>query len=443
MASELGGVWRTIRGRRVFIKDGEDLATAMERSGKFKKTSDISREEYQRNRDNIDLDNRLKKDINNTDFDDKTLEIDKRIDVRNNAREYTGDTSKLEGKHIAGRESKAREIDKINKISKEEYDNMPKDYKGTLKELVDTAEFRGESKEKERQYWESKGYDVDKDKTILKYENGGTTLQPVKIDDKYDEDKLRETKYNSVVDRYNKDENFRNMLKSEHDKSIETTKKEISSYFDMTKEDRESLVGGQEDLYKAINEDYGNINKEEFDRLYRTEELKRDLSRPYIEQPDGTYADPKSPFTKRTSTELRKQIKELEPYTEELQVGNRVIINTGGGRYGVRNVGDEDDPMTDYSAYVYGFNAKSIIQRAREQGIVTDAPKTSKTTEAKVERFKERKGKTLDTMSKRQLAEKIVDDQIARGVIKSDNKELQIKRKMQDYSKSDLLDYFK
>lgn len=36
MATDLGGVWRTIGGRRVFIKDGEDLATAMKKSGKFK-----------------------------------------------------------------------------------------------------------------------------------------------------------------------------------------------------------------------------------------------------------------------------------------------------------------------------------------------------------------------------------------------------------------------
>lgn len=30
-----GGVWRTIGGRRVFIKDGQDLASAMKESGKF------------------------------------------------------------------------------------------------------------------------------------------------------------------------------------------------------------------------------------------------------------------------------------------------------------------------------------------------------------------------------------------------------------------------
>lgn len=33
--SDLGGVWRTVGGRRIFIKNGEDLATAMKNSGKF------------------------------------------------------------------------------------------------------------------------------------------------------------------------------------------------------------------------------------------------------------------------------------------------------------------------------------------------------------------------------------------------------------------------
>ena len=34
---EENGVWRTVGGRRIFIKDGEDLETAMKNSGKFKK----------------------------------------------------------------------------------------------------------------------------------------------------------------------------------------------------------------------------------------------------------------------------------------------------------------------------------------------------------------------------------------------------------------------
>ena len=71
----------------------------------------------------------------------------------------------------------------IETISKAEYDKMPNDYKGTLKELVETAEFRGENKQDLIKQYEKMGYDVNKDKTILANEKGGTVLKPVKISD--------------------------------------------------------------------------------------------------------------------------------------------------------------------------------------------------------------------------------------------------------------------
>ena len=39
MADE-NGVWRTISGRRVFIRDGQSLTDAMRESGKFDSSSD-------------------------------------------------------------------------------------------------------------------------------------------------------------------------------------------------------------------------------------------------------------------------------------------------------------------------------------------------------------------------------------------------------------------
>ena len=42
---EIGGVWRTVGGRRIFIKDGEDLYTAMKKSGKFKSSKESLNEE--------------------------------------------------------------------------------------------------------------------------------------------------------------------------------------------------------------------------------------------------------------------------------------------------------------------------------------------------------------------------------------------------------------
>lgn len=39
--SNEGGVWRTVGGRRIFIKDGQDLASAMKESGKFNTKTNI------------------------------------------------------------------------------------------------------------------------------------------------------------------------------------------------------------------------------------------------------------------------------------------------------------------------------------------------------------------------------------------------------------------
>lgn len=39
------GVWRTVGGRRIFIADGEDLASAMKRSGKFKNKKDLTEDD--------------------------------------------------------------------------------------------------------------------------------------------------------------------------------------------------------------------------------------------------------------------------------------------------------------------------------------------------------------------------------------------------------------
>ncbi len=47
MATDIGGVWRTVGGRRIFIKDGEDLETAMKKSGKFGKDKIKSEEQLE------------------------------------------------------------------------------------------------------------------------------------------------------------------------------------------------------------------------------------------------------------------------------------------------------------------------------------------------------------------------------------------------------------
>lgn len=123
MASELGGVWRTIRGRRVFIKDGEDLESAMKRSGKFKtKMNEMAVKGAKKE----DLKEQYMTSLNNVSEMEYNGEITK--DEYDQSIKNINDEYKNRRKDINGRETKAREIDKINKEWKDLANKMEKDY---------------------------------------------------------------------------------------------------------------------------------------------------------------------------------------------------------------------------------------------------------------------------------------------------------------------------
>lgn len=79
----------------------------------------------------------------------------------------------------------------------------------------------------------------------------------------------------------------------------------------------------------------------------------------------------------KTSSELRKELRNLKPYRDDLILGDRAIMKTSSS-YGVRSVNDHDDPMTDYSAYIYGFKEKWIIDRALNEKKIMQTPVKSK-----------------------------------------------------------------
>lgn len=110
MANDIGGVWRTVGGRRIFIKNGQDLASAMKESGKFEKEKQI-------------LVNKIEKQIN---------DIQIKIDKIENSKEYFWGSSEL-----------SRTLDKLyNKrsaLQKKALDEKPKNDKNFIqdKELRD------------------------------------------------------------------------------------------------------------------------------------------------------------------------------------------------------------------------------------------------------------------------------------------------------------------
>lgn len=76
---DLGGVWRTVGGRRIFIKDGVDLKTAMKESGKFgnkkNKDNDLYKNVVQGKDMSDDEENDVKEIVKKQGFDGKPILI--------------------------------------------------------------------------------------------------------------------------------------------------------------------------------------------------------------------------------------------------------------------------------------------------------------------------------------------------------------------------------
>ena len=84
------GVWRTVGGRRIFIKDGQDLASAMKESGKFKNKTDEQIKKLEKLENKKD---ELENKINNLNYEElneifnKTQDPDTREIVMNKMQE--------------------------------------------------------------------------------------------------------------------------------------------------------------------------------------------------------------------------------------------------------------------------------------------------------------------------------------------------------------------
>lgn len=104
MAKEVEGVWRTIRGRRIFIAKGEDLVTAMKKSGKF---DNLKREDVQN----------AKRQLKEEDRFGKVFKIhekeEKNIDSENFSRE----------KYKKLKRQAEKEYNKIRYMEKDEIEN--------------------------------------------------------------------------------------------------------------------------------------------------------------------------------------------------------------------------------------------------------------------------------------------------------------------------------
>lgn len=166
------------------------------------------------------------------------------------------------------------------------------------KDLQDNFENTESSIHNDLQKWSDKNKDKE-EVTIPGFENYTYNMNTGEIH--YNSDNFKVTKksnneYSSVEDRYNKDEDFRNMLKRERQKNIDATRNEIKAYLDTDMETRKNNgLETADDLYRTM-QDYWNIDRKDFDKVLNEELLNynktsgdgmTDLQRNFKAKPSG------------------------------------------------------------------------------------------------------------------------------------------------------------
>lgn len=141
MANDLGGVWRTIGGRRIFIKDGQDLASAMKESGKFSKKQKEASERLNKN-----AENGVRSDIKDFLSGREDYDGSKEDFIRDLANEWLVDKDKVE-EILREESSKHPRNFTGGKISDEQREKNVKDLKSKYQEYLKKYDYDKEKPE--------------------------------------------------------------------------------------------------------------------------------------------------------------------------------------------------------------------------------------------------------------------------------------------------------
>ena len=146
------GVFRTVGGRRIFIKDGEDLATAMKNSGKFKKNEIKNKKDDKKAKTKLtdeEKEEKIKKlqeEFEKTSlFDPKKAELRDKINMleenfEGTLEEYRAKKEKDKQERIKAREEKENIKEQKIKEIEEKRKQLEKDIKDAPKDKLEQYE---------------------------------------------------------------------------------------------------------------------------------------------------------------------------------------------------------------------------------------------------------------------------------------------------------------
>lgn len=219
----IGGVWRTVGGRRIFIKDGQDLTSAMKESGKF-----------------------LKKDAKNKkDYNNLSTELDKTdIEVLNY---YVMEAGAYD----------------VNYVLRNETADKTENDKNAIKALDNVINKSS----------------LNKDVETYRYISNENVFKDMKIGDVYEDKGFMSTTYNPKTDREN---NFQDYKVKAIIKAKEGTKAlDVSSIYDkQAKEGQEEseIIFARNTKMKLVKEETIRDKYDEFSRKVYTFEIENNTS---------------------------------------------------------------------------------------------------------------------------------------------------------------------
>lgn len=297
MANE-NGVWRTIGGRRVFIKEGQDLASAMKESGKFKSN--------QKAKDSI-------RKIGDTDIN-QLQKLAQRVRDKNDS-----ENIKAVGDYENGaidREELLKRFDGNEDKMKEAFEKMG--YTAPTKENIDRANANARQRAEERKN-ASKGADASNQEKVLEdFKNSDGSKE------NFEKalNKISEMEYNNEI---NPDE-YKDYISKIQNEYVEKNKKTKNDY----KSERAKGVEEQDERIKKSYDEakkMGMSNEDATRTALQKEKSTNDIMNEKIRSRGKSKAEeddlPKHTEIKTQGTSNRKEVSEniqahiLDYYTED------------------------------------------------------------------------------------------------------------------------------
>lgn len=234
---EENGVWRTVGGRRIFIKEGQDLASAMKESGKFKK--EISKEEKAEQSVLLKQQReKLRKKINKgglspEEYNDLKEQIKKITDQKKELDKDLTDDDLKEARHRLEKKEYEKKTLKINKAKEDKiYNKLVKENEKQLEKELKENLLNIEKYEEE--------YGIDEQ---VIDEMSSEVMK--KIDNLHDDGSISDYVYENYIDNYNE-----KVSKIMSEKGYEPYTHQGKTYYSMLPKAKKSYDNILEELNK-------------------------------------------------------------------------------------------------------------------------------------------------------------------------------------------------